>query len=127
MGMFDHIEFQGQQYQTKDTPLQLCEYYRIDDLGRLWEQQYDAEWQTDSQSLFGGHIHQSNQRWVECRDFTGPIRFYREDRERGGHRTDAWIEWQAEFKCGQMISLKLVEGDKFLEWYHEAIEKRGLE
>ena len=61
MGMFDHIEFQGQQYQTKDTPLQLCEYYRIDDLGRLWEQQYDAEW-ISGEGFLGGHIHQTNQR-----------------------------------------------------------------
>jgi hypothetical protein len=126
MGMFDWVEFEGQQYQTKDTPRQLCDNYRIDELGRLWEQQYDAEWVV-GEGLFGGHLHQSNQRWVECQDFTGPMRFYREDQERGGYRTDSWIEWNAEFKCGQMISLKLVEGDKFLEWYHEAIEKRGLE
>jgi|APGre2960657373_1045057.scaffolds.fasta_scaffold06342_4 hypothetical protein len=127
MGMFDWVEFEGQQYQTKDTPNQLCDNYRIDELGRLWEEQYDAEWQTDSQSLFGGHIHQSNQRWVECRDFTGPMRFYRENKEHGGYKNDAWIEWQAEFKCGLMIGLKMLEGDKFLTWYQEAIEKRGLE
>ena len=127
MGMFDWVEFEGQQYQTKDTPNQLCDNYRIDDLGRLWEEQYDAEWQPDSQSLFGGHIHQSNQRWVECRDFTGLMRFYREDKEHGGYTNDAWIEWQAEFKLGQMISLKMTDGDRFLTWYHEAIEKRGLE
>jgi hypothetical protein len=126
MGMFDHIEFQGQQYQTKDTPLQLCEYYRIDDLGRLWEQQYDAEW-ISGEGFLGGHIHQTNQRWVECQDFTGPVRFYREDQERGGHKADAWVEYEAEFKCGLMIGLKMLEGDKFLTWYQEAIEKRGLE
>ncbi len=126
MGMFDHIEFQGNQYQTKDTPLQLCEYYRIDDLGRLWEQQYDAEW-VAGEGLLGGHIQQSNQRWVECQDFTGLVRFYREDRERGGHKADAWVEYEAEFKCGLMIGLKMLEGDRFLTWYHEAIEKRGLE
>ena len=126
MGMFDHIEFQGQQYQTKDTPLQLCEYYRIDDLGRLWEQQYDAEW-ISGEGFLGGHIHQTNQRWVECQDFTGPVRFYREDQERGGHKADAWVEYEAEFKLGQMIDLKMTDGDRFLTWYHEAIEKRGLE
>ena len=127
MGMFDWVEWEGHQYQTKDTPRQLCDNYRIDELGRLWEEQYDAEWQPDSRSLFGGHMHQSNQRWVECQDFTGPMRFYREDKERGGYTNDAWIEWQAEFKLGQMISLKMTDGDRFLTWYHEAIEKRGLE
>ncbi len=126
MGMFDHIEFQGQQYQTKDTPLQLCEYYRIDDLGRLWEQQYDAEW-ISGEGFLGGHIHQTNQRWVECQDFTGPVRFYREDQERGGHKADAWIEYEAEFKCGLMIGLKMLEGDRFLTWYEQGIEEKGLE
>jgi hypothetical protein len=126
MGMFDHIEFQGQQYQTKDTPLQLCEYYRIDDLGRLWEQQYDAEW-ISGEGLLGGHIHQTNQRWVECQDFTGPVRFYREDQERGGHKADAWIEYEAEFKCGLMRGLKMLEGDRFLTWYEQGIEEKGLE
>ena len=125
MGMFDHIEFQGQQYQTKDTPLQLCEYYRIDDLGRLWEQQYDAEW-ISGEGFLGGHIHQTNQRWVECQDFTGPVRFYREDQERGGHKADAWVEYEAEFKCGLMIDLKMLEGDRFLTWYEQGIEEKGL-
>ena len=125
MGMFDHIEFQGQQYQTKDTPLQLCEYYRIDDLGRLWEQQYDAEW-ISGEGFLGGHIHQTNQRWVECQDFTGPVRFYREDQERGGHKADAWVEYEAEFKCGLMIGLKMLEGDRFLTWYEQGIEEKGL-
>ena len=126
MGMFDYIEFEGKEYQTKDTPRQLCDNYRIDDHGRLWEEQYDAEW-VAGDGLFGGHIHQSNQRWIECRDFTGPLRFYREDKELGGHKKDAWVEWLAEFKCGQMINLKMLEGDRFLTWYHKAIEKRGLE
>jgi hypothetical protein len=126
MGMFDYIEFEGHEYQTKDTPRQLCDNYRIDDQGRLWEQQYDSEWQ-EGEGLFGGHLHQFNQRWVECRDFSGHIRFYREDVSRGGHRTDAWIEWRAEFKCGQMIGLTMLDGDNFLTWYHKAIAQRGSE
>jgi hypothetical protein len=126
MGMFDWVEWEGNQYQTKDTPNQLCDNYRIDDLGRLWEEQYDAEWQTDSQSLFGGHIHQSNQRWVECADFTGAMRFYREDPDRGGYKNSAWIEYEAEFKLGQMISLKSVEDNRFVDWYKQGIEDKGL-
>ena len=126
MGMFDWVEWEGNQYQTKDTPNQLCDNYRIDDLGRLWEEQYDAEWQTDSQSLFGRHIHQSNQRWVECADFTGAMRFYREDPDRGGYKNSAWIEYEAEFKLGQMISLKSVEDNRFVDWYKQGIEDKGL-
>jgi hypothetical protein len=95
-------------------------------LGRLWEQQYDAEW-ISGEGFLGGHIHQTNQRWVECQDFTGPVRFYREDQERGGHKADAWVEYEAEFKCGLMIGLKMLEGDRFLTWYEQGIEEKGLE
>jgi hypothetical protein len=127
MGMFDWIEFEGRKYQTKDTPRQLLDEYRIDDRGQLWVEEYDAEWQEDADSMFGGYLRQFNQRWTECADFTGSIRFYREDQERGGHREDAWIEWLAEFELGRMTDLKMLEGDRFLTWYQEAIEKRGLE
>ena len=127
MGMFDYIEFEGERYQTKDTPNQGCDNYRIDELGRLWVEEYDAELVKDSEHIFGAYINQTNHRWVECSDFAGTIRFYREDRERGGHKQDAWVEWLAEFRLGCMINLKMVEGDRFLTWYHEAIEKRGLE
>lgn len=127
MGMFDWVEWQGQQYQTKDTPRQLCDNYRIDDRGQLWQEEYDAEWVEDPERLFGAYIKQTNQRWVEVKDFTGPMRFYREDQERGGYRSDAWIEWLAEFDLGQITDLKMLDGDRFLTWYHEAIDKRGLE
>ena len=127
MGMFDWVEFEGQRYQTKDTPRQLCDNYLIDDQGRLWEEQYDAEWQEDADSMFGGYLRQFNQHWTECKDFSGSVRFYREDKERGGHAENAWIEWLAEFDQGRMTELKLLEGDRFLTWYHEAITKRGLE
>lgn len=127
MGMFDWVEWQGHEYQTKDTPRQLCDNYRIDDLGRLWVEEYDAELVKDTAHFFGAYIRQDNKRWVEEKDFTGTMRFYREDPERGGHQKDAWVEYEAEFKCGQMTGLKMLEGDKFLTWYQEAIEKRGLE
>ena len=35
MGMFDWIEWEGHKYQTKDTPNQLCDEYRITQLGLL--------------------------------------------------------------------------------------------
>jgi len=127
MGMFDWVEWEGHEYQTKDTPRQLCDNYRIDDLGQLWVEEYDAELVKDPEHLFGARIEHRNQRWTECRDFSGTMRFYREDPERGGHRNSAWIEWEAEFKLGRMIGLKMVDGDRFLTWYHEAIERRGLE
>jgi hypothetical protein len=130
MGMFDWIEWEGNRYQTKDTPRQFCDNYRIDDLGRLWVEEYDAEWVKDPGHIFGAYIKQTNHRWVECEDFTGPMRFYRDNQDQrdvGSEKEHNWQEWEAEFKCGCMIGLKLIEGDRFLEWYHEAIEQRGLE
>jgi hypothetical protein len=126
MGMFDWVEFKGHKFQTKDTPRQMLDEYRIDSLGQLWEQQYDSKW-AESDGLFGGHINQINQRWVECAEFSGCMRFYRENKEAGGWSADAWIEYEAEFKNGQMIDLKLLAGDHFLTWYRDGIEKRGLE
>ena len=124
--MFDWVEWEGRKYQTKDTPNQMCDEYRIDELGRLWVEEYDAEWISDADSMFGGYFRHNNQRWIECQDFTGTMRFYREDTERGGHRANAWMEWQAEFKCGQMIGLKLIEGEPLTEWYKKGVEERGL-
>jgi hypothetical protein len=128
MGMFDWIEWEGNRYQTKDTPRQFCDNYRIDDLGRLWVEEYDVEWVKDSGHLLGAYIKQSNHRWVECRDFTGTMRFYRDNQDQrdiDAEKEYNWQEWQAEFKCGCMIGLKLIEGDRFLTWYHKAIEQRG--
>lgn len=126
MGMFDWVEWEGQRYQTKDTPRQFCDEYRIDELGRLWVQEYDAEWISDADSMFGGYMRHNNQRWTECQDFSGIMRFYREDQERGGHAANAWMEWEAEFKSGLMIGLKLIEGEPFTEWYNKGLEERGL-
>ena len=126
MGMFDYVEWEGQQYQSKDTPNQLCDNYRIDDLGRLWVEEYDAEFVKDPGHIFGVYLEQRNKRWRECVEFSGPMRFYREDDERGGHKANAWNEWQAEFKSGLMIGLKLIEGEPLTEWYMKGLEERGL-
>ena len=126
MGMFDWIEWEGNRYQTKDTPNQMCDNYRISGCGELFVEEYDAELVKDPEHIFGVYMEQKNQRWRECREFTGQIRFYKEDPDRGGYKNHAWIEWQAEFKCGLMIDLKMLEGDRFLEWYQAGIEQRGL-
>ena len=127
MGMFDWVEWEGRRYQSKDTPNQLCDEYRIDELGRLWVEEYDAEWVRDETNvLFGMRLDTTNHRWRECQEFSGTMRFYREDTERGGHAANAWKEWEAEFKCGQMTGLKLIEGEPLTEWYLKGVEERGL-
>lgn len=105
MGMFDNIEYRGKQYQTKDTPAQMLDNYKIEqdqDSGhwRLWHEEYDAKW-VDDEGLFGGSIEQSNHRWVHCWDFDGAIRFYwyrsEQDQE----------EYRSLFMNGQMLKITL--------------------
>ena len=127
MGMFDNIEYRGRQYQTKDTPLQTLDNYKIEqdqDSGhwRLWHEEYDSEWvDSDENALFGGTFHQSNHRWVCCDDFDGLIRFYyyrsNEDQE----------EYEALFMDGQMLKIRQTLGEPLTEWLVKGIEERGLE
>ena len=125
MGMFDNIEYRGRQYQTKDTPLQTLDNYRIEqdlDSGhwRLWHEEYDSEWVED-EGLFGGSIRQSNERWVCCNDFDGVIRFYyyrsEEDQE----------EYEALFMDGQMLKIKMTQGEPLTEWLVAGIKEKGIE
>ena len=125
MGMFDNIEYRGRQYQTKDTPAQLLDNYKIEqnqDDGHwyLWHEEYDSEWD-DDEGLFGGSIRQFNQRWVACQDFDGQIRFYyyrtEEDQE----------EYQALFMDGRMLKIKQTQGEPLTEWLVKGIEEKGLE
>jgi len=80
MGMFDNLQYRGREYQTKDTPAQMLDNYKIEQdqtSGHwyLWREEYDAEWVED-EGLFGGSIKQSNHRWVLFEEFDGEIRFY---------------------------------------------------
>ena len=125
MGMFDNLEYKGEQYQTKDTPAQLLDNYKIEqnqDDGHwyLWHEEYDAEW-VEEEGLFGGSIKQSNHRWVCCDDFDGKIRFYyyrsNEDQE----------EYEALFMDGQMLKIRLTRGEPLAEWLVKGIKDKGLE
>jgi hypothetical protein len=125
MGMFDNIEYRGRQYQTKDTPLQTLDNYKIEqdqDSGhwRLWHEEYDSEW-IEGEGLFGGTIVQSNERWVCCDDFDGEIRFYYyrsiEDQE----------EYKALFMDGQMLKIRMTRGEALTEWLVKGIEEKEKE
>jgi hypothetical protein len=124
MGMFDHIHYKGQEYQTKDTPTQMLDNYKIEqdqDSGHwfLWHEEYDAEWVAE-EGLFGGSIKQSNHRWVCCHNFDGLIRFYyyrsNEDQE----------EYEALFMDGQMLKIKQTQGEPLTEWLVAGIKDKGL-
>ena len=122
MGMYDHLYYRGDEYQTKDTPSQLLDNYRIED-NRLWYEDHDSEW-VDEEGLFGGRIRKRNERWVLCDDFDGLIRFYREDLDRGGYKADAWIEYEALFMNGQMLKLTQTAGvEPLTKWLTNGIER----
>ena len=104
MGMFDEIHFEGHQYQTKDTPQQTLDTYEIRG-EELWWRKTDYEWVEDKDALFGAYMKEISHEWVFCGDFDGKIRFYREDKENGGYKNNAWIEYSALFMDGRMIKL----------------------
>jgi hypothetical protein len=115
MGMFDTIKYQGDEYQTKDTPRQFCENYKIEvdqdsGLPYLWLEEYDSEWVSEPDPFYkfwlGGHMKTSNHHWVRCDDFDGTIYFYRVDEYKD------WTEYKALFMNGQMIKIKKIENDE---------------
>jgi hypothetical protein len=125
MGMFDLLNFEGREYQTKDTPAQALDNYKIEN-GELWYEEYDSEW-VEGEGLFGGGIRKFNERWVLCDEFDGAIRFYREDKDKGGYQNDAWIEYQALFMNGNMIKLKQTRGvEPLTAWYKSGVEALAL-
>jgi hypothetical protein len=122
MGMFDYVHYQGREYQSKDTPEQGLDNYRIEQDAEsgewyLWYEDYDASWE-ENDGLFGGSIKRSNLRWVRCDDFDGLIRFYHyrteEDQE----------EYKALFMDGRMLKIKLVRGEPLTEWLIQGIEEK---
>ena len=101
MGMFDYLNFRGNDYQSKDTPNQWMANYEIREDGTLWVEESDGEWIKDENSLLGGYIKESNHRWVQVENYTGEIRFYRHlDKE-----YKVWEEFSAYFINGQLKHL----------------------
>jgi hypothetical protein len=123
MGMFDNIEYRGRQYQTKDTPEQSLDNYKIEQdldsgLWFLWHEEYDAEW-VEGEGLFGGSIKQSNHRWSHCADFDGEIHFYY-------YRSDTdQEEYRALFMDGRMLKIRLTS-EPLTDWLVKGMEERGL-
>jgi hypothetical protein len=113
MGMFDYINYKGEEYQTKDTPKQLCDKYKIetDENGDeyLWTEEYDAEWIVDENYFLGAYIKNSNERWERCDDFTGNIVFYRNVDK----TYKKWNQYNAIFVKGKMIEITKWEGSEY--------------
>jgi hypothetical protein len=110
MGMFDYIRFDGNEYQTKDTPNQLLDNYEIKD-NFLYEETYEAKWIDEEKHLFGGYMEKFNEKWEKCEKFTGEIRFYRHlDKD-----YKIWEEFSAFFVNGEMKKLVKIEENEAKE------------
>ena len=96
MGMFDYLRCEydlpveglgDRMFQTKDTPAQWMDTYRIDANGQLWGQEYDIEDQSDPNAegidAIIGCMTRVNVRETECSDYTGEIVFYTHKGESG--------------------------------------------
>lgn len=91
MGMFDYINYQGKQYQTKNTPAQRLASYEIKEDGTLWlidVSPFNRE--------FNLPIFLSN--------FTEQIIFYDD--------TPEWIEWNATFVKGKLMRIEEVKQEE---------------
>lgn len=103
--MFDYVYYKGIEYQSKDTPHQLCDKYKIEEeqvSGQLylWHEAYKAKWVKDKDTISGYRLETWDHHWEHCSDFDGAIDFYRQDEEH-----DAWIEFHSLFMNG--VALKL--------------------
>jgi len=131
MGMFDNLHYRGHEYQTKDTPAQMLDNYKIEqdlDSGHwyLWYEEYDSEWE-EGGGLFGGHLKQFNQRWVRCDDFDGVVDFYRNlDTEHPGSGNNNWLEYHALFMDGRMLKLHEKVNEPLTKWYKAGVKQTGL-
>lgn len=109
MGMFDYITYKGEKYQTKDTPHQSLENYKIEtdhDSGHtyLWCEAYNAKYVDTDDSIFGTRLETWNHRWECCHDFDGVIDFYR------GVDTD-WEEYHSLFMDGKLLKIEKIDND----------------
>lgn len=113
MGMFDYItckyplpirdlkiKFNDFEFQTKDTPRQMCEHYEIDEDGRL-------KWRMDEIHPKTDEVISSE--WIPASGFKGEIRFYGSSGNSEPNDSDAgWIEFAALFYRGVLRELCLV-------------------
>lgn len=105
--MFDYINYEGHEYQTKDTPEQGIENYEIRG-NELWFRKVKREWCEEPETLFGGYLKEISHEWIFCKDYAGAIFFYREDTANGGWKNSAWIEYKALFMDGKIIKIERI-------------------
>lgn len=117
MGMFDYLHCEyplpvdganGLVYQTKDTPSQFIDHYKIKADGTLWHEDYEIEDRSDPNAeglaRIAGMMTRVNPCWMPVSDFIGEIRFYYYSEKR-------YLKWSAYFKDGKLVDLNLVKDE----------------
>ena len=108
MGMFDYVNYEGYEYQTKDTPDQFMSHYEIRG-SELWYKKVETQWVDDVDAFFGGHLEEISHEWLFLKDFDGAIVISRDDKENGGYKADKWITYKMLFMDGRMIKCERKE------------------
>jgi hypothetical protein len=117
MGMFDYIRCEmplpvtpepppDGEFQTKDTPAQYLDNYKITRDGRLLHEQYDMRWEEDAKAPLGIWQRRDGKRWVEV-PFHGDIEFGTISLHRGQFTGGDW-DYLARFTEGVCASIQLV-------------------
>lgn len=93
------------EWQTKCTPSQYMETYKINKDGKLWFLKVERRYKRDKSRVIGGYFERISEEWVECHDFTGSINFY------GHDQSGKWWEVIGLFEDGKLVkSPKVVKG-----------------
>lgn len=124
MGLFDYLHCEYPlphggnevEFQTKDTPSQYCDHYKIDVNGALLYEEHEVEDRGEKSASSGslerisGCMTKVNKRWEPCA-FTGAVNFY------GNAESGEWLEFVAFFENGAL--LKMIDQTKATEEDHE--------
>jgi hypothetical protein len=128
MGMFDYLQvdvplpdgFEGRRFQTKSTPAQFLDLYKITPDGRLLYEQYESYTVPEEERpgykeyketgndllLLRGSLGRRNVRWVDT-DYHGDIEFY--DWSEDGNQSSGLVRFRVRFTEGTLASIELVE------------------
>lgn len=117
MGMFDYIICEYpinapdtvKEWQTKDTPAQYLETYKIDAQGNLWFLKVKREFRDNGKpgiDKLTGCMHKISEEWVKESNFRDAIEFYGGETINGKEDLRKWWKYSAFFDDGKIINIK---------------------
>lgn len=102
MGMFDHLWYNGIEYQTKDTPARNMATYEIRN-DELWYKDTEYVW-VEEATFFGGHLEEVSHEWKFVSDFTDKVSFY--IYKRLPDESIRYENWESLFLDGKMLMIR---------------------